>query len=291
MNAPVKPSANIIQKSIFLAAPRAKVWDFLTKPEFLARWFHSVDTDLGIKGADYTFTSARDGSRLCWGKVLDAKEPDYLKWEFEIGPMQGETTIVEWHFADAPGGTQLSLTHSGLPEHAEGFGLIMALDKGWHGFISNLQELPNVADDYSATIFVPATPEASRRAIFEGMEAWWSTKVEMREGGFTIRFNASHASFDFDTRGQLDKFTWTCSDANMIINGIEDITEWLNTKLHWHLISIDGGTLIRFTHEGLNVSLACQDVCTKGWEHFFETSLRDYLTAGTGSPETSTQSQ
>ncbi|MGR3714850.1 MAG: SRPBCC family protein [Shimia sp.] len=126
-----------IRKSVFLAAPKTRVWDFLTKADLLGNWFHPADADLA-EGKDYMLRSQNEGDKMCWGKVEEAKPHDYMKWSFTVGPMNGEMTTVEWQLADAPGGTRLTLVHSGLPTDTDAFGLVMALDKGWNGFLSNL---------------------------------------------------------------------------------------------------------------------------------------------------------
>lgn len=128
-----------IRKSVFLGADRETVWSFLTSAEALGKWFHPAQADLQ-DGADFTLVSQKDGDRMCWGKVEEMRQPDYMRWAFTVGPMNGVMSTVEWQLDDAPGGTRLTLTHSGLPEDAEGFGLVLALDKGWHGFLLNLHE-------------------------------------------------------------------------------------------------------------------------------------------------------
>ncbi|WP_294221020.1 SRPBCC domain-containing protein [uncultured Shimia sp.] len=129
-----------IRKSVFLAAPKTRVWEFLTKADLLNEWFHPAEKDLA-EGEDYTLTSQKDGDRMCWGKVVKATPHDYMKWDFTVGPMDGAMSTVEWELSEAPGGTRLTLIHSGLPTNVDGFGLVMALDKGWHGFLSNLHDM------------------------------------------------------------------------------------------------------------------------------------------------------
>ncbi len=128
-----------IRKSVFLAADRATVWNHLTNADALGTWFHPAQADL-TEGGDFTLVSQKDGDRMCWGKVEEMREPDYMKWAFTVGPLNGVMTTVEWQLDDAPGGTRLSLTHSGLPQSAEMYGLVLALDKGWHGFLLNLHQ-------------------------------------------------------------------------------------------------------------------------------------------------------
>ncbi|SHJ40775.1 Uncharacterized conserved protein YndB, AHSA1/START domain [Shimia gijangensis] len=129
-----------IRKSVFLAADKPRVWEFLTKADMLGKWFHPAKEDL-VEGQEYTLTSQKDGDRMCWGSVEAATPHDYMKWSFTVGPLAGAMTVVEWLLEEAPGGTRLTLTHSGLPDSGEGYGLVMALDKGWHGFLSNLHDM------------------------------------------------------------------------------------------------------------------------------------------------------
>lgn len=129
-----------IQKSAYLATPPSRVWEFLTKPEFLAQWFHPAQQDLA-EGEDFLLTSQKDGDRMCWGQVEVATPHSYMKWAFTVAPLQGEMTTVEWRLTETAGGTCLTLEHSGLPTDAAGYGLVMALDKGWHGFLSNLHNM------------------------------------------------------------------------------------------------------------------------------------------------------
>ena len=35
-----------LRKTIYLKAPRALVWDYLTQPEHLAKWFHAPKSPL-----------------------------------------------------------------------------------------------------------------------------------------------------------------------------------------------------------------------------------------------------
>lgn len=275
-----------IRKSVFLPASRMVVWQYLTDPAKMERWFHPADEPLA-EGQDYTLRNGRDGDRMCWGKVIEMRAPEYMKWDFTVGPMQGAMSTVEWHLADAPGGTRLTLAHAGLPESADAFGLVLALDKGWHAFLGNLHVLAeaDTTGDYSATITVPADPATAKRAIFDEMDIWWSKRVDRRENGATVFFGGSHVSFDF--AGDEDGgYRWLCSDANMIIEDVADTTEWAGTSLIWHIRPEPGGSRITLTHQGLNAELDCLDVCTRGWQKYFETSLRAHLSGEPPMPET-----
>ncbi|MBY5932043.1 SRPBCC domain-containing protein [Tateyamaria omphalii] len=119
-----------LQKTIFLKAPRQMVWDYLTQPEHMAKWFHAPKTAL-TQGQDYTCYGADSGNPVIWGKVTTARPPDYIEYTFSVGPMEGASSTVKWTLTDVPGGTQLSLIHDGLPQGEAAFGLTLAIDKGW----------------------------------------------------------------------------------------------------------------------------------------------------------------
>lgn len=129
-----------IEKAVFLTAPQADVWDHLRKADLLGKWFHPAKEDLSL-GEEFTLVSANDGERMCYGSVQEETPMSYLKWAFSVGPLNGVMTTVEWHLEETAGGTRLRLVHSGLPASAEGYGLLKALDKGWHGFLANMHNL------------------------------------------------------------------------------------------------------------------------------------------------------
>lgn len=141
--------------------------------------------------------------------------------------------------------------------------------------------------NYTATITTSVPPERAARQILDDLECWWSTRVDRRSDSFTIRFNNSHASFAVDPGSTAHSFAWTCTDAHMIMDGVSDAAEWTGTRLVWQIVPARGGSAVTLTHEGLSPTIACFDICCRGWQHFFETSLRNHLNGETAQPETS----
>ncbi len=135
----------ILRKSIFLKAPRQMVWDYLTQPEHLAKWFHAPKEALAA-GQDYACFGAESGERVIWGTVVAANAPDYLEYTFTVGPMGDAVSTVKWNLTDVPGGTHLTLEHSGLPQGEAAFGLALALDEGWDKHLLRLREHIHGAD-------------------------------------------------------------------------------------------------------------------------------------------------
>jgi len=131
-------SDTIIRKSIYLKATPKQVWAYLTDPEKLAIWFHIPEKTLAL--GEYTMFGAQSGDKLMWGNVLVADPYTRLEYTFTIAPMGDSTSTVKWSLEEVPGGTNLSLLHEGLPQGEEGFGLTLALDKGWDEHLGRMRD-------------------------------------------------------------------------------------------------------------------------------------------------------
>ena len=71
---------------------------------------------------------------------------------------------------------------------------------------------------------------------------------------------------------------WTVTDCPFL-------PDWIGTKPTFTIIPLDGDTTeLHFHHHGLSDKLRCIDMCSRSWNHYIATSLRDYLEAGRGSP-------
>ena len=122
--------SNTLTKSIILAAPREKVWDYLTQPELLAKWFHAPKTAI-TEGQKLEMFGVKSGDKLIWGNVRQARAPEYLEYTFTVGPMGDAVSVVKWTLESVDAGTKLTLVHEGMPAGADAAGLLMAIDKGW----------------------------------------------------------------------------------------------------------------------------------------------------------------
>ncbi len=129
---------NVIRKSIYLNAPRERVWAYLTDPDKLALWFHKPSVPL-TEGSSLEMFGAESGDRLIWGEVRVARAPEYLEYSFAVKPMGDAASLVKWWLDTVPGGTRLTLEHSGLPHGTDAFGLTLSLDKGWDDHISRMR--------------------------------------------------------------------------------------------------------------------------------------------------------
>ncbi len=121
---------SVLQKTIFLRAEPETVWAYLTEPDRLAEWFHKPQRPLA-KGQKLEMYGTTSGDLLIWGDVSEARAPEYLEYTFTVKPMGDAVSVVKWTLTPVAGGTRLSLLHEGLPQNADAFGLILALDNGW----------------------------------------------------------------------------------------------------------------------------------------------------------------
>ncbi|WP_299154727.1 SRPBCC domain-containing protein [uncultured Tateyamaria sp.] len=128
----------VLRKTIFLKAPRHLVWDYLTQPEHLAKWFHAPKVPLAA-GEPLEMFGTTSGDKLIWGEVRVADAPGHLEYSFTVGPMGDAVSTVKWTLTEVSGGTQLALEHSGLPQGEEAFGLTLALDKGWDDHLMQMR--------------------------------------------------------------------------------------------------------------------------------------------------------
>ena len=140
-------SNTTITKTCFFAAPREKVWAFLTEKEKLAQWFHSATADL-VEGEDYKLVEKgidESEAGICWGTVLEMDKPSKLVYTFTIQPLNGAMTTVTWQLEEIEGGTKLTLKHEGVSEAAgkAAMGLLMALDKGWDEHVASMRNSIN----------------------------------------------------------------------------------------------------------------------------------------------------
>lgn len=137
-------SVTTINKSIFLAASRETVWEFLTDKDKLGQWFHPAAESLS-EGKPFALLEdpADKESKICWGDVLVAKKPSALSYTFTIKPLGGAVTTVNWTLEDAAGGTKVTLSHEGIGEAAgdAAMGLLKALDEGWDKHFAKLRGL------------------------------------------------------------------------------------------------------------------------------------------------------
>jgi len=134
-----------LTKTVFLAASRETVWSYLTEKDKLVQWFNPSDVPMEdnlTMGEEFAvFSDANDGTKLCWGSVLEMDPPSRLSYSFTVGPLNGAMTNVAWTLEEAHGGTVLTLEHEGIANAAgeAAFGLLSGIDAGWDRYLGALR--------------------------------------------------------------------------------------------------------------------------------------------------------
>ena len=130
-----------IERTLELKAPPDRVWQAITDPSELARWFpQRAEWDLRPGGKGTFFWEGYGDYEI---RVEAVDPPSYLAWRWsnlaDVGlEADGETTLVEWWLEEgAGGGTTLRLRESGFtrPGHREGN------EEGWTDELEELQAL------------------------------------------------------------------------------------------------------------------------------------------------------
>ncbi|GAB5415801.1 MAG: hypothetical protein Cons2KO_34040 [Congregibacter sp.] len=132
-----------LRKTLFIKAPAAHVWKFLTEKEKLAIWFHEGKDDLMPDGpyAVVTNSLGKEGDKLCWGRVLEFDPPSRLVHTFTHTGLQGVETTCEWTLVDVEGGSILTLEHSGFEKIDAGFKQGADHDIGWDEHFVRLRKV------------------------------------------------------------------------------------------------------------------------------------------------------
>jgi uncharacterized protein YndB with AHSA1/START domain len=123
-----------IERTLELAAPRARVWSAISDPEELSRWFPQRASWELRPGGSGTFFWEEYGEFPV--KIVSVDEPAYLAWRW--GMESDEITLVEWWLDErADGGTTLRMRESGFitPKHRDGN------DEGWTEELAELEAL------------------------------------------------------------------------------------------------------------------------------------------------------
>jgi uncharacterized protein YndB with AHSA1/START domain len=155
--------------------------------------------------------------------------------------------------------------------------------RGTNPMTTRTEKIPATPVDYQTTIQVNATPDAIFDALTTttGLAAWWNPATGSGHTGGQLRFIMNSPEpleilVEEATRPTLVR--WTVTDCPFL-------PDWIGTKPTFMITPLGGDTSkLHFHHHGLSEELECIDMCTRSWNHYLATSLRDYLEVGRGIP-------
>jgi uncharacterized protein YndB with AHSA1/START domain len=143
-------STDRIEKSIFLRAPRSRVWRAIANAEEFDAWFGVKLEGAFAPGARVSGRITTPGyEHLIIDIAIERVDPERLfsyRWhpyaiETDVDYSGEPTTLVEFRLEDAPGGTRLTVIESGfdripVSRRAEAFRMN---DQGWAEQLKNIE--------------------------------------------------------------------------------------------------------------------------------------------------------
>jgi uncharacterized protein YndB with AHSA1/START domain len=139
---------------------------------------------------------------------------------------------------------------------------------------------------YTTSFTVERTPAEVFDAIND-VRSWWMTTVagDNKAVGDEFSYRVPGVHFCKMRVTELvpgETVVWTVVDNHM--GFISDQSEWIGTEIRFELKELDGGTELRFTHDGLVPAYECFDICQNAWTFYVGQSLRDLAATGVGEP-------
>lgn len=144
-----------------------------------------------------------------------------------------------------------------------------------------------VRTDYRITVRLNAPADVVFNAVTtaEALTAWWSPVIGSGLTGGELRFPM--VADQPPLRVRVDEATgptsvrWTVVECTFM-------EDWVGTQPTFTIMPIDDCSCeIKFVHLGLNDQLECKDMCSRSWDHFVGTSLRELVEGGAGVPNRS----
>lgn len=125
-----------VERSIWIAAPRERVWRAITEPDQVGQWFSPGTTwgGTGLHVGGRLFVVGPDNSEM-YTQVIEAVEPPRrLVTRSQVEPPE-TPEVTTWTLTEEGGGTRLTLTYTGtqmdeahrglMEQHAFGFGMML----------------------------------------------------------------------------------------------------------------------------------------------------------------------
>jgi uncharacterized protein YndB with AHSA1/START domain len=147
-------SADRIERETFIEAPVERVWEIVTEPEHVGRWFSDAGAEIDLRpGGNMSMTWEQHGT--VHGRVEAVEEPHRfaVRWSAHMGaPVEdGASTLVEFLLAPEGEGTRLRVVESGfasldMPE-ADRVAKVSGNSEGWEiemGHLANYVAHPAV---------------------------------------------------------------------------------------------------------------------------------------------------
>jgi uncharacterized protein YndB with AHSA1/START domain len=109
-----------IEREIVIAAPVERVWEIVTQPEHLGRWFGDAGAEIDLRpGGALSLTWEEYGTVR--GRVVDVEPLKRFSYRWAVlrdpqggDPVEGNSTLVEFTLEAEGDGTRLRVVESGF---------------------------------------------------------------------------------------------------------------------------------------------------------------------------------
>lgn len=147
--------------------------------------------------------------------------------------------------------------------------------------------MPNTSTDYRTTVRVNAPADVVFDLVTsaEKLTAWWSPATGSGCAGGELRFPMvdGHPPLLIRVEEATRPTTvrWSVTECTFM-------PDWVGTRPVFTIAPLDDASCeLTFEHRGLNDELECKDMCSRSWNHFVGTSLRELAEGGPGAPNRS----
>ncbi|HET9895389.1 MAG TPA: SRPBCC domain-containing protein [Streptosporangiaceae bacterium] len=141
--------------------------------------------------------------------------------------------------------------------------------------------------DYRTTVRVNAPAGVVFDAVttIEALAAWWSPVTGSGLAGGHLRFPMVAGEPPLLIRvveaTRPSTVRWTVAECTFM-------PDWVGTQPTFTITPLGADACeLTFEHLGLNDELECKDMCSRSWDHFVRTSLRELAEGGPGAPNRS----
>jgi uncharacterized protein YndB with AHSA1/START domain len=141
-------AADRVERTVVIAATAERVWDILTKPEHIGRWFGSgTPATVDLQPGGVMVLEPSPGERYL-ARVVKVDPPHYLAYRWasaypNVLADETNSTLVEFHLTADDATTRLTVCESGfatltIPAGREHFASYESHSQGWTEVMRNL---------------------------------------------------------------------------------------------------------------------------------------------------------
>lgn len=126
--------AAVVRCDQFLSHPPERVWQALTDPDLMARWWAAGDIK-PVVGHGFTLDMGAWGGQPC--TVTEVDPPHLLSYSFAEGSLD---SVITWRLEAEGTGTRLFLEHKGFDlDSPLGRQAYHGMGRGWPGILARVE--------------------------------------------------------------------------------------------------------------------------------------------------------